>query len=165
MGQGYQRKKKIYKLIFADEEMNGLEVRCTSVTINTMLELTALAGLASKSPDEYDADDLQAVDVVFDAFAGALVSWNLLDDEGVPVPATVEGIRGQDIDFINEIIKAWMERVAGISDPLGRRSTAGSRSLEALIPMETLSPNPLNSNEPSSSSTSANDSTVFPVRS
>lgn len=140
MGQGFQRKKKIYKLIFADEEMQGLEVRCTSISIEKMLELTSLAGLAGKPPSEYTPEDYASIDTVFQAFAGALVSWNLLDEDGEPVPPTFEGVKTQDIDFIDVVIKAWMERVAGISDPLARNSTAGQRSLEASIPMETLSP-------------------------
>jgi hypothetical protein len=163
MGQGYQRKKKIYKLIFADEEMNGLEVRCHSISIETMLELTALAGLAGKALSEFTTDDYDSVNTVFEAFSGALVSWNLEDEDGNPVPATLEGVKTQDLDFIDVIIKAWMERVAGISDPLARNSTAGQRSLEASIPMVTSSPSQLSSPRLNSSSESANDSTVFPA--
>jgi hypothetical protein len=145
---GYQRKRKVYKLIFADEEMNGLEVRCTSVSIETMLSLTALSGLAAKSLSEYSIEDLGSVNLVFEVFAEALVSWNLEDEDGNPVPATLEGVKAQDIDFLNVIITAWMERVAGISGPLAPASTAGSRSLEASIPMETLSPSHQNSPVP-----------------
>lgn len=144
MGAGYQRKRKVYKLIFADEEMNGLEVRCTSVSIDTMMRLTALAGLASKSLAEYSVEDLENVNLVFEVFAEALISWNLEDEDGSPVPATLEGVKAQDIDFLNVIITAWMERVAGISGPLAPASTVGSRSLEASMPMETLSPNHTN---------------------
>ncbi len=149
MTQGFKRPRKIYKLVFADDEMNGLEVRCRSVSINTMLELTALADLGNKRPGEYSSDDLQRVDAVFVAFATALESWNLQDEDGAPVPATLDGVRAQDIDFINVVIKAWMERVAGISVPLGPSSTDGVRSLEASIPMETLSPNQPNLQEQS----------------
>jgi hypothetical protein len=120
---GYQR--KVYRLVFDDPEMDGLEVRAKSVSLGAMRK-------AADSDDEF---------LMMELFAKALVSWNL-EDDGEPVPATLEGLEDQDPEFVTAIITAWTGTISGVPDasPLGGGSDSGRRSLEASIPMETLSP-------------------------
>lgn len=119
---GYQR--KIYKLVFDDPEMNGLEVRARSVSIGAMRKV-------QETNDEF---------LMMELFSKALVSWNL-EDDGVPVPATLEGLQDQDADLVLAIVGAWMGTIAGVPDasPLDDASNSGKPSLEASIPMEPLS--------------------------
>lgn len=136
---GYVR-NKVFKLVFEDPSMDGLEVRAGSVKLKKILKLMKLAESTERSPDQMGE--------MLDIFSAALISWNVeetvLDENGSsrqPVPATREGLESQDFDFVFEIILAWMEGLMSVSSPLGRRSAGGAPSLEASMPMETLSPN------------------------
>jgi hypothetical protein len=150
---GYVRQRKIYKLVFEDPDMAGLEVRARSVPLGTLMRLIELAGLIDRGTANLNPDEAKAIRELFTGFADALVSWNLeepvIDDETgeetgevCPVPATVDGLYSQDMDFALHIIEAWMDAVAGVAGPLGRRSSDGEQSLAASLPMEPPSPSP-----------------------
>lgn len=135
---GYVRQRKTYRLIFDDAEFAGLEVVTASASVATYRHI---AGLATRDFGvKPTADDLAAADHLFEAFAEVLMSWNLEEPEGVPVPATVDGLRAQDLPFAMAIIVAWMTAVAGVSVPLGLPSSGGDAALVASLPMEVLSP-------------------------
>lgn len=129
---GFERKRKVFKLKFADPEFDGLEVLAASPSMDTFV---AIARHAGKNVDT------EALDELLGHFCVSLISWNL-EEDGVPVPATVEGLRTQEPDFVLEVVDAWMDAVNGTSanDPLAQPSDAGGQFQEALIPMETLSP-------------------------
>lgn len=129
---GYVRQKKIYKLVFADEEYNGLEVRTTGVPLGKFLEMSELANQAKESPGQ--AND--SAKSLIENFATALVDWNLENEDGSPVPATADGLYQQDFDFVLSLISAWMEAIAQVPGPLGQTSNSGEQSLEASLPME-----------------------------
>lgn len=138
---GYTR-NRVFKLKFADPEMNGLEVRARSVPLRVALRLMRL------STGERQNMGADQVEEMLDVFSGALVSWNLEDDvlgedgqptgEKVPVPATREGLESQDMDFVMDIVLAWQDALMAVSAPLAKTSPNGARSLEASMPMETL---------------------------
>lgn len=150
--RAYVRQAKTYKLVFTEEDMAGLQVRAKSLPLGAFMDLIDLAGRF----DEADASDLSAEDAkalrqLFEGFAEALVSWNLeapvYDDDGTvvgstPVPATVEGMYTQDMEFVMAVIKAWMDAVAGVSAPLAPGSPSGAQSLEASMPMAPQSTSP-----------------------
>ena len=126
---GYQR--RVYKLVFDDPEMNGLEVTARSVSIGVMRRVMAL------SDEEGTPETLFKM---AEEFSKALVSWNL-EEDGVPVPATLEGLEDQDSNFLLEVIGAWTSTIARVDDasPLDSDSDSGPLSLAGSIPMETLS--------------------------
>lgn len=132
---GYRKGRKIFVLEFADPEFEGLEVKAHSLPIG---ELRRLMMLDTDSDNEKGA---QATFELIEAFNDALISWNLEDDTGVSVPATLEGIEGQDLDFVMSIIGAWMSTMSSVGDgtPLAEPSTSGRPFPEASIPMEPLS--------------------------
>lgn len=130
---GFKAKKKLYKLIFADEDMAGLEVTMTSVPMGDLMSLQQLdPKRAANDPAEFRE--------LLGIFAGAMLSWNLVDDNDQPVPITVDAFLKQDIDFIFAIIDAWSTAVAGVSAPLDGGSTDGATALEASMPMDVSSP-------------------------
>lgn len=131
---GYRPERKIYRLSFEDHP--GLEVRAKSVPLGEFLSISELAGVNGR---DVTRQDTAKVAELFSGFAGALVDWNLEDDGGTPVPATLEGLYSQDFDFALEIIVGWMESIAGVPGPLDKPSSSGSPSLEASLPMEPLS--------------------------
>ncbi len=142
---GYKRQRKIHVLRFAEDtgDLEGLEVRVYSLSVGQLLDMSRLTDAANRSTEDSER--------LFTDFAAALISWNLedeagLDDEGVsnepvPVPATLDGVRSCDLDFILRIVKAWMDAIAKVPDPLTSPSGSGPRFPEGSLPMEPLSPN------------------------
>lgn len=134
---GYQR--KTYRLVFEDPDFEGLEVRTRGGSIDHLVQMTAL----TTSGAELVRPDGQAKrDELYQLLAGRLLDWNLEDDQGQPVPVTVEALRQQDWVLVLEVAKAWMRAAAGVSRPLEPGSPGGQPSLEESIPMETSSMSP-----------------------
>ncbi len=125
---GYERKRKIFKLVFADEEMDGLEVKAGSPSLETFLKLQKMAGVTV---------GMEEFAELVGHFTDSLISWNLTED-GVPVPVTAEGVRSQDPEFILAAMDSWMDAVNGVDAPLAAPSRDGDPSLVASIPMEPL---------------------------
>lgn len=127
---GYKRERRTYNITLEDEP--GLEIKLRSVSTGKYLELSRL----TNNDDSTEADEKMV-----EEFSKALISWNLDDEDGIAVPATLEGVSSQDFDFTLTLIMAWMEAIAGTNPPLKENSPSGEQSLEAGIPMETRLPN------------------------
>lgn len=135
---GYKR-KKTFKLTWADGEFEGLEVRVRSMSVERFLELGPL--LEALDMDGLGTKEMGELRELFREFSTVLVDWNLEDeDDDSAVPCTTEAFLGQDIRFVNEVISRWAEHIAGVSAPLERPSPSGEPSLEVSLPMEPLSP-------------------------
>lgn len=139
MSQGYKRKSTIYKLVFDDSDMAGLEVMAKSVPTGRLLKLMKLADVAGQGVQkkQLTAEDVAAIESLFEGFAKALISWNLVDDDDAPVPANLEGVHDQDFEFVLTIIMQWIEAIAGTSTNLGKASSDGPLSLVGSLPMVT----------------------------
>lgn len=136
---GYTPPRKRVRLRFPHHQ--GLEVVAKSVPLGTFLAITSLA--ESAGTEAGTALDLGAameamgdIEELFSMFADALVEWNVEDEDGNPVPATLAGLRIQDVGFCLEILRAWMEAIGGVSAPLVPPSAVGGQSLEASMPMD-----------------------------
>lgn len=134
---GFKREPKLYRLKFEDPSMAGLEVDAKSLSTGAFLEVAGLADAVKG-----DSLDAAAARKLFEVFAGALVSWNLEDEHDQPVPATYEGVVSQDMDFVLEIIMAWIGAMSSVDTPLPGALNSGGTSPEASLPMEPLSPSP-----------------------
>lgn len=161
---GYKPQRKIYKLIFADEEYEGLEVMARSVSLGALLEFRTLASNATRNkftvpdgatPEEIvaaaeaagvDTDDaLGAFLLLVEKFAQVLVSWNVEEEEpdpadeskmiDVPTPANMAGLLDQEPTFVMKIVETWVEVVAGVDTPLPRSSNSGETSVEESMAM------------------------------
>lgn len=130
---GFKVKRKVYKLVFQDPDMDGLVVLARSVPLGKLLDASADSGAGADA--EVGAKQTRGM---FELFAGALVSWNLEEEDGTPVPATLDGVLGQDAEFVRGLIEAWSEALTSVPGPLGKPSTSGGTSPELAIPMETL---------------------------
>lgn len=131
--------QKVYRLVFEDGDLAGLEVRTRSLPLGALLDLTKLAAFAGKP--QLAAEDMAEAEKLFEMFADALLSWNVEDDGDTPVPATLEGLRRLDFGTVIKLITEWIEAVAGVPAPLPQTSSDGQLSLEASMPMEPLSAN------------------------
>lgn len=136
-GPGFRR--RTYLLKFGpDSGFDGLEVRMRGMSVDTLARLAQLADLKGRADGEFEAADLGRLEPMWEAVAGALIEWNVLDDDGAPVPVTLDAVRSEDLSMLFAIVDAWQTQVAGVSGPLGRRSPGGGPSAAPPIPMEAL---------------------------
>lgn len=125
---GYKREKPLYKLIFADDQFNGLEVVAKSMPFGEFLEMQKLQARAT--------EDADAGEKIIRKFGDVIESWNLEDDDDKAVPATYDGLAAQDLPFVLAIFQAWMEAVADIPKTSPTASNGGGTFPEQSIPME-----------------------------
>lgn len=128
---GYKPKRKTYNLDFTGTDFEGLRVSIRGLNTGQYMDL-----FAAKTEAETGGETNQLLTIM----AGQLISWNVEDDDDMPVPATLDGIKTQDLDFNLAIVNAWTTAMAGVPAPLEPSSTGGGSSLVASIPMEPLSP-------------------------
>jgi hypothetical protein len=128
---GYKPKRKTYNLDFTGTDNEGLRVSIRGLNTGQYMDL-----FEAKTQAETGGETNRLLTIM----ANQLVSWNVEDDDDMPVPATLDGIKTQDLDFNLAIVNAWTVAMAGVPAPLEQPSTSGESSLEASIPMEILSP-------------------------
>lgn len=126
---GYKRNPKVYNLRFQDGEFEGLEVQVRSVSMGQLI--------AYRSGKD-DGDKDSTVELV-ELLADRIIGWNLEDEDGTPVPPTLEAIKAEDNDLIFAVINQWMDAVSGVKAPLPQSSPAGEPSPVESIPMAPLS--------------------------
>lgn len=160
---GYKRQKTIYRLVFEDEEFEGLEVRAYAPPLGYLEKTMQMGSIAGRNTDDLSPEEIELFQGFMTGFAKYLVSWNLEDDDDTPVPATLEGLRTQDLGFVFQIIEAWLDSVSAVAGPLAPPSSSGRPSLEGSLPMEPLSPSPENLSGPSLSSAAVNGSAASRV--
>jgi hypothetical protein len=135
---GFRRKRRTIKIIFQGD-LDGLEITAYSVSMDTFLEFEELSNRyfgGKTGKDEKASMAIQSFRRMLDMFAGVLVSWNLEDEDGEPVPATREELGREDPGFVFDVIVKWMEAVAGVSAPLSETSSSGETSAELSLPMD-----------------------------
>ena len=138
---GFKRGGTVYKLVWPEGDDNhGMEARMRGLSVAELMQLGKLGDLdLTGAGGQPTADAMAALDGILELFASKLVSWNLEDDDDQPVPTTLEGVRAQDLDFVMEMIDAWMTAAAGVAPPLSQNSTGGETFPVESLPMEPLS--------------------------
>jgi hypothetical protein len=125
---GFRLQQKIYNLVF-ENELAGLNIQATGLPVGAYLKLSMAFG---KDNDV----SLEAAEEAFKIFASCVLSWNLEDDQGNPIPPTVEGLTAIDITTAMNIIAAWVNAVVGVSPELGKGSPSGATFPEGQLPVE-----------------------------
>ena len=91
------------------------------------------------------ADEAAAlVESLTEGFAGVLEEWDA-ERKGVPVPATLEGVRSLGTTFVMGLIGAWVTGAVTVDEDLGKGSGSGGTSPEALAAMAAASSSPASS--------------------
>ncbi|WP_097865958.1 hypothetical protein [Streptomyces sp. rh34] len=126
---GYRHKAKKITVKFEEpHEYAGFEAVLRGKTLGEFLNLQGIGEVDKSSLFEQLREMSQS-----------LLSWNLEDETGAPVPVTPAAVFEQDQDLMLALATAWMNGLAGVSAPLEPSSTDGQPSLEASLPMEPLS--------------------------
>jgi hypothetical protein len=69
-----------------------------------------------------------SIDKLTAAFAEALVSWNMTDENDQPLPTTLAYLESEDADFVMTCIFQWMNAMNRVDDasPLDSNSQTGT---------------------------------------
>jgi len=132
--KGFRKEPTHYKLIFEEHpDLKGFEVTMRALSLGKFLDINRLA----LTVDNADTQErVQQADLLFRRFSESLVEWNLEDDDGAPIPADYDGVKTQELPFIQTIIGEWMEAMSGIPKNSNSASNGSGTSLERSIPME-----------------------------
>jgi hypothetical protein len=129
---GFTPEERRYKLDFAEgHPLHGLEVTMGSLTMaeyNGILKRSLIKGVTQETIDANDA--------MIELFVSKLISWNLTDREGKPVPRDKEGVESQDRTYMNMIMTSWQIAMVGVSEELGKDSPNGELSEEESLGLE-----------------------------
>lgn len=129
---GFKRQSKVYRLTFAGEYA-GLSVSARSLPLGKFMKMGKLVDVDVANPT---GDDFETLEELFSLFLEALVSWNLEEEDGTPVPVTREALYEQDLAFVLMLVVVYMDAVSGVPAPLDGTSPDGGRSLAESLPME-----------------------------
>jgi hypothetical protein len=124
---GFKLPTRTARLIFEDEDYRGAEV---------VAKFNLPIGRVIAAQDIATTGNIKEL---CQTVADLLVSWNLEDDEGKPIPATYEGVKAISTEFLLMLLQAWAGAQVGPSKNSEAPSTSGSPSVEESIPMETSS--------------------------
>jgi hypothetical protein len=106
----------VLRLKFDDPELAKLEVRLRQSygLVDSGGELVAI-DLDAIRAGQAKPEDLQRLRALVADFSGALVSWNLEDDNGQPVGTDVHTVRSLDLLFVLTLVDAFMRALTDIA--------------------------------------------------
>lgn len=126
---GYQKTRRVFNIVFDDPDSTlcGLEIRCRALSFGR------INAMVKENPQEDRG-------VMVRHLLESAFGWNM-EDDGEPVELSAEAINDLEFGQVVEIYNAWADITAGnITAKKERKSSAGSPSEAASIPMEPLSP-------------------------
>lgn len=140
---GYSGGKRVYRLTFEDPDMDGFVLRAKSVSMRKLLDLARLdTTVIGRAAHDLSDEDVELLLRILGDFAGCIVEWNLLDDDGEAVEPTVDNLLDQDPNWVLRVFMVWMTAIAGVSAPLARPSGNGQQFPGGSVPMAPPSTSP-----------------------
>lgn len=121
---GFRKQRTLYKLVFEDPELDGLEVTAKALSMRDFLAV-------SKIPDEAEQQEAS-----LKKLAEAIVSWNLEDEDGKPVSPDYKGLCAQEILFINQLTQAWTAAMSDVPKSSQTGLNGSGTYPELSIPMD-----------------------------
>ncbi|PXY27437.1 hypothetical protein [Prauserella muralis] len=139
---GFTPKRTVLKLSFSESDYDGFEVRIRKMTVEDAYLFDDLTGWEKdiKAGHVSREQAQERIDRMHRRMIECILDWNLEDDDGQPMPVTVESIRAQEPEFFWVLVRAWIRANSIVVDgDLKDSSPSGDPSAEASIPMEELS--------------------------
>lgn len=125
----FQRKRKVYKLDFEGTEYDGLVVKVGGLTTGEYLDFVTVTASS-------DEDENQTAAMI-QMLADHLKSWNL-EEDGQPVPATLEGLKSNDLQMNMAVVRAWTASMGEVPEETEKKSVPGENLPLESIPTESL---------------------------
>jgi hypothetical protein len=145
---GFRPEPTIYSLNFKGTFLDGLHVKISCCTIREYNKMMNTTGATQEQQDNLDkltelVKELAARnDWVLNLLASHLVSWDLEDADGNPVPTTRDGIDSQERAVIAQLIAAWQMAMVSVPNPLKPDSSNGRISEEQSLGLGSVSGSP-----------------------
>jgi hypothetical protein len=145
---GFRPEPTIYNIGFEGTPLDGLQIKmscCTLGEYNEMQRAVFVGGEPDKDGNvRLTPELLRANDRTVELFLNHLVSWNLEDLAGRPVPMTQEGLDNQERTIIGQLIGAWQTAMVTIPNPSKKPSSNGATSEEQSLDLGSISESPGN---------------------
>lgn len=110
--QGFRLPERTARMTFEGTDYDGAEIQVRlSVTFSQFLSLRQTA----------ENDDQENMARLFGDLV--LMTWNLEDVDGNPLPATGEGMMDIPLPLTNLVLQHWVEEVTRVSGPLAEPSS------------------------------------------
>lgn len=123
---GYKLPKTTALLVFENEDYKGAEIR-VRLNVPVGIYLDVLLGGDITVPGS-------ATSALVEAALKLIVDWNLEDDNGKPVPLTLDGLTSHvDLALLNLIVSEWAE-ASNPSAPLEQPSANGKQASAPSLP-------------------------------
>lgn len=124
---GFKLPEQTVRLVFEGAEYEGAEVVCRrDVTLGDVLQFDGV-GVGSGT---------EVIAAALKVFSGFIVSWNLEDAAGKPLPLGPDALATLPLLFAIEVISQWTA-IFGVSGPLVDASSNGAKP-PMEIPVESL---------------------------
>jgi len=123
-----------YDLVFTAPEFQGMRVEMRRMSLGESLALDEMR-LSTSSGAE---GNVKRVRRVAETVAAKIVSWNLADELGQPLPVSVDALLGQEESVMNAIVSSYITAVRGVDAPLDSASPTGAPPPPMSIPMDAL---------------------------
>lgn len=131
----FTRPRTTYRLDFADTDLDGLEVRMRGGKLRTVFDQLPLVGVTDANATPEDAKLMLAQ---YEELAAHLVDWNMVDDDGNDIPATLEGLKDLELRHVQMIATAWQRAQVDVPGPLPSSSSTGPLPDLPMIPMTAI---------------------------
>lgn len=137
---GFTPRSTIYTLLFEGTDYEGLEVRMRATKLGALFDAGDLLAIGKRVGVDVapTAAEMGRITAEFEELAAHLVSWNVEDEDGTPVPADLEGLKAQELPLVVRIIKAWQQAMGDVAPPLSNSSSSGRPPDALFMPMEPL---------------------------
>jgi hypothetical protein len=139
----YVKVPRVYRIVFdpvssPDTTVPGLEILSRALKFGEVFGLTEFGALSGQRLPT--AEDRALFSRGIGRMIESLISWDMTEADGTPVPLTAEGF--DSLDFLQgvEILNEWIDvQMGNVSDPKARSSENGQAPAPDIqIPMETL---------------------------
>ena len=122
----FKVKKKTATIDFAeDSPWHGVEA-----TVSISVPFSTLFWFQSTTSESDPKDSSKALQKFGDEF---LLGWNVVDDDGVPIPTTGDGILAvSDTALVTTLMAAWVDAVVQPSENLEKQSNGTNTSANSL---------------------------------
>ncbi len=127
---GYIKAPTIHTLDKIEGEP-GLVVRLKSLKVGKLRKLV-------RALDNEKAGLAEVLDDVFSLMVESAVSWNIQEEDGSDVPFDLAGLEDLELDTVLAIMNAWVEKMTGPDEELGKDSTSGGAFPGQPLTMEAL---------------------------
>lgn len=138
---GFRPQPTIYNLSFKGTALDGLHVSMSCCTIKENAEMLKASVREEGENPGVTEDDLRDNDRILELFCNHLVSWDLEDLAGQPVPTNRDGVDSQERTIIAQLISAWQVAMVSVPNPSKPESNSGAISEEESLGLGTSSEN------------------------